>query len=216
MGSTAVSVALFTLLVAIALRVVFSLNKDLYRVGAWGELGRKALPFAALAVMVITLPLVQNATAEWVPVTWAVLLGTAILLANFYSVPSGERRASRAFRKGDYEGAAEGFREMTEQKPLARYYAFLGAALGARTEDSDEEPRDRAPGAISGSLQESIDASTKAVELDPDYGVAYYNRALVLRKSGRKSRAQKDLKRALDADLPRRFRSAAKRFLEEG
>jgi hypothetical protein len=32
---------------------------------------------------------------------------------------------------------------------------------------------------------------------------------------GRKSRAAKDLKRALDADLPRRFRTAARRILEE-
>jgi len=51
--------------------------------------------------------------------------------------------------------------------------------------------------------------------LDPDYGLAYYNRALVLRRLGRKSRATKDLQRALESDLPRRFRTAARRALEE-
>jgi Tfp pilus assembly protein PilF len=54
-----------------------------------------------------------------------------------------------------------------------------------------------------------------AVEIDPEYGLAYYNRALILQRLGRKSRATKDLKRALETDLPRRFRTAARRALEE-
>jgi tetratricopeptide (TPR) repeat protein len=63
--------------------------------------------------------------------------------------------------------------------------------------------------------EDGVEASTKAVEIDPKYGLAYYNRALILNRMGRKSRASKDLKRALEADLPRRFRTAAGKMLEE-
>jgi hypothetical protein len=36
-----------------------------------------------------------------------------------------------------------------------------------------------------------------------------------LQRMGKKSRVVKDLNKALEADLPRRFRSAARRMLEE-
>ena len=61
MGAGAIPVLLLVLFLAVAVRLVFSLNRDLYRAKAWGELGRKALPFAVLALMVITLPLIQGA-----------------------------------------------------------------------------------------------------------------------------------------------------------
>ncbi|HZC19676.1 MAG TPA: tetratricopeptide repeat protein, partial [Rubrobacteraceae bacterium] len=115
-----------------------------------------------------------------------------------FSMPLDERRANRAFRSEDYETAADLYRKLAEKQPLARYWAFLGAALGSGAQN-----------------EEAIKASTKAVELDPKYGLAYYNRALILRKMGRKSRAAKDLKRALDADLNRRFRNSARKVLEE-
>lgn len=197
MGAGIIPIVLLVLFLAIAVRLVFSLNRDLYRAKAWGELGRKALPFLVLALMVITLPLVQGAEQNWVPLVWAIALGALILGANFVSMPTAERRAGKAFRQGDYAGAADRFRALAEEKPLGRYYAFLGAALGAN-EDHEE----------------SINASTKAVELDPEYGIAYYNRALVLKKLGRKSRSNKDLRRALDADLPRRYRTAVRRLLD--
>lgn len=215
-------VVLLVLLLVVAFQVIFSFNRDLFRAGAWKELGRKALPLAALVLMAATLPLVQTATAEWVPVVWAIGLGGGIVLANFLSMPALERRASRHFRRGRYDEAAEGFRALTQEKPLARYHAFLGAALGAsdekRGDGQSESPAPKATksgAAISQALQESIDASTKAVELDPDYGIAYYNRALILQKTGRRSKAAKDMQRALEADLPRRFRGAARRYLEE-
>ena len=198
MGAGAIPILLLILFLAVAVRLVFSLNRDLYRAKAWGELGRKALPFGVLALMVITLPLVQGAGDSLVPLIWAIVLGALILGANFISMPAAERRAGKAFRKGDYAGAADRFRALAEEKPLGRYYAFLGAALGAN-EDHEE----------------SINASTKAVELDPEYGIAYYNRALVQRKLGRKSRSNKDLKRALGSDLPRRYRTAVRRLLED-
>lgn len=211
-------VVLLVLLLVVAFQVIFSFNRDLFRAGAYRELGRKALPLAALVLMAATLPLVQAATAEWVPVAWAVVLGGGIVLANFFSMPALERRASRNFRRGRYEEAARQFRELAQEKPLARYYAFLGAALGAsgeQREGESESPGQKSGSAISPALQESIDASTKAVELDPDYGIAYYNRALIQQKTGRRSKAAKDMQRALETDLPRRFRGAAKRYLEQ-
>jgi tetratricopeptide (TPR) repeat protein len=81
---------------------------------------------------------------------------------------------------------------------LARNHAFYGAALGA-----------------SERYDESINASTRAIDTDPEYGLAYYNRALILNRMGKKSRAVKDLNKALEADMPRRFRSAARKMLEE-
>ena len=214
------SVLLLVLFLIVAFRVILSLNRDLFRARAWKELARKMLPLGALALMAATLPLIQNATTDWIPVVWAVVLGGSIVLANFFSMSSLERRASRHFRRGRYEEAVENFRALTEEKPYARYYAFLGAALGANAAskgDSAEgsEPQTQGSGSgISQRLQESIDTSTKAIELDPDYGVAYYNRALTLRRAGRRGKATKDMQRALEADLPRRFRSAAQRYLE--
>ena len=223
-------VALLTLLLVVAFQVIFSFNRDLYRAGAWKDLVRKAMPLLALVLMAATLPLVQSASAQWVPVVWAVVLGGGIVIANFLSLPALERKAGKDFRRGRYHEAAEGFRELAETKSLARYYAFLGAALGARGPKPADGSSDETDGSgdsggthnsprngagISPALQESIDASTRAVELDPKYGIAYYNRALMFQKAGRRSKAAKDMQRALESDLPRRFRGAARRHLED-
>ena len=197
MGAGAIPIVLTFLLVLVAWRVVLSLNKDLVRARAWGELARRSLPFAGITLMAASLPLVQGSGGA-VPVVWALAFGVVLVVSRFVSEPAAERKASKAFRGGDYERAASLYRELAEGRPLARYYAFLGAALGAGEHH-----------------EEAVEASTRAVELDPQYGLAYYNRALLLRTTGRKSRAVKDLNRALDADLPRRFRTAAKEALEE-
>ncbi len=198
MGPGAVLVVLTFLLVLLAWRMVLSSNKDLIRARAWGELARRSLPFSVLAVMATSWPLLQGLQEGWVPMAWVLVFGAALVASNFLSMPLAERRASRAFRSGDYANAASLYQKLADERPLARYWAFLGAALGAGEH-----------------YEEAVEASTKAVELDPAYGLAYYNRALILRNMGRKSRAAKDLERALDADMPRRFRSAATRILEE-
>lgn len=200
MGAGAVPVVLTFLLVLVAWRVVISFNKDLVRARAWGELGRRSLPFVAITLMAVSLPFVQSVSQEngQVSLFWA--LGFAVLLvaANFLATPLLERRANGAFRRGDYETAASLYGRLAERQPLARYFAFLGAALGAQ---EDHE----------GSLR----AADKAVELDPEYGLAYYNRALVQRRMGRKTKARRDLEKALATDLPRRFRRAAQGALRE-
>ena len=198
MGAGAIPIVLTILLVFVAWRLVYAFNKDLARARAWGELARRALPFAAVTVMAASLPLVQGRQEGWVPFAWVLAFGAILVASNFLSMPLDERRATRAFRSGDYAGAAALYQRLVQKKPLARYWAFLGAALGAAERQ-----------------EEGVGASTKAIELDPEYGLAYYNRALILRNQGHRSRAKKDLKRALDADLPRRFRKAVQGMLEE-
>ncbi len=48
----------------------------------------------------------------------------------------------------------------------------------------------------SGNFQGALDALNSAVELKPDYAVAYYNRAIVFNKLGDRKNAEKDLKEA--------------------
>ena len=198
MGSSALPIVLIFLLVLLTWQTIYSANRDLVRAKAWGDLARRALPFGALALMALSLFLVQTYRQGWVMITWMAVSGVLIVLASLLSVPALERRASRAFRRGDYQRAAELYGELVEERPLARNHAFLGAALGASERH-----------------EESVEASTKAIREDPEYGLAYYNRALVLQRMGKKSRAIRDLRKALETDLPRRFRSAVRKTLEE-
>ena len=198
MGSGAITIVLIFLLLFVSWQTIYAANRDLARAKAWGDLLRRALPFFALLVMVLSLFVIQNFGQGWTLLAWMGLAGVAIIGASLLSVTSLERKANRAFRSGDYAAAVELYEKLVQEKPLARNKAFLGAALGAA--DRNEE---------------SVDLSTQAIEQDPEYGLAYYNRALVLQRMGKKSRAVKDLNKALEVDLPRRFRSAARRMLEE-
>jgi tetratricopeptide (TPR) repeat protein len=197
-GSGALTIVLIFLLLFVSWQTIYAANRDLARAKAWGYLFRRALPFLALLVMVLTLFVIQTYQQGSLLVGWMAVSGVAIIGASLLSIPSLERKANKAFRSGDYARAVELYEQLVEEKPLARNNAFLGAALGA-----------------SERYDESVDASTKAIEQDPEYGLAYYNRALVLHRMGKKSRAVKDLKKAQETDLPRRFRSAARRMLEE-
>ena len=198
MGSGAITIVLIFLLLFVSWQTIYAANRDLARAKAWGYLFRRALPFLALLVMVLTLFVIQTYQQGSLLVGWMAVSGVAIIGASLLSIPSLERKANKAFRSGDYARAVELYEQLVEEKPLARNNAFLGAALGA-----------------SERYDESVDASTKAIEQDPEYGLAYYNRALVLHRMGKKSRAVKDLQKALETDLPRRFRSASQKMLEE-
>ena len=198
MGPGAITVVLIFLLVFLSWQTIYSANRDLARAKAWGELARRALPFGALFLMALSLFVVQSYGQSWVLVAWMVVSGVLIVASSLLSVSALERRANRAFRAGDYPRAAELYGRLAEEKPLARNKAFLGAALGA-----------------SERYDQSVSASTEAVQQDPKYGLAYYNRALVLQRMGKKGRAVKDLKKAQEADLPRRFRTAVRKMLEE-
>jgi tetratricopeptide (TPR) repeat protein len=197
-GSGAITIVLIFLLLFVSWQTIYAANRDLARAKAWGDLTLKALPFLALLLLVLSLFLVQSFGQGRMLLAWMAVSAVAIIGASFLSTSSLERNANRAFRAGDYARAVDLYRELVEEKPLARNKAFLGAALGA-----------------SERYEESVEASTQAIEEDPEYGLAYYNRALVLQRMGKKSRAVKDLEKAQETDLPRRFRSASKRMLEE-
>jgi tetratricopeptide (TPR) repeat protein len=198
LGSGAIPIVLVFLLVFLTWQTIYSANRDLVRAKEWGELARRALPFGVLLLMALSLFIVQTYREGWVTITWMAVSGAGIVAASLFSISSLERRASRAFRQRDYPKAAELYEQLAEEKPLARNQAFLGAALGA-----------------SERYEESVNASTKAIEDDPEYGIAYYNRALVRRRQGKTSLAVKDLRRALEVDLPRRFRTSVRTMLEE-
>ena len=198
MGSGAIPIVLVFLLVFLTWQTIYSSNRDLVRAKEWGELARRALPFGVLLLMALSLFIVQTFRESGVMVAWMAASGAGIVAASLFSISSLERRANRAFRRRDYPRAAELYGQLAEERPLARNHAFLGAALGA-----------------SERYDESVKASTKAIEDDPEYGIAYYNRALVRRRQGKESLAVKDLKKALEVDLPRRFRTNVRRILEE-
>jgi tetratricopeptide (TPR) repeat protein len=193
-----ITIVLIFLLLFVSWQTIYAANRDLARARAWGDLVRKALPFLALLLMVLSLFLVQSFGQGRMLLAWMAVSAVAIFGASFLSTSSQERNANRAFRAGDYARAVDLYRELVEEKPLARNKAFLGAALGA-----------------SERYEESVEASTQAIEEDPEYGLAYYNRALVLQRMGKKSRAVKDLEKAQETDLPRRFRSASRKMLED-
>jgi tetratricopeptide (TPR) repeat protein len=197
-GSGAITIVLIFLLLFVSWQTIYAANRDLARAKAWGDLARRALPFLALLLMVLSLFVVQGYGEGRTLLAWMAVSAVAIIGASFLSTSSLERNANRAFRAGDYARAVELYRELVEEKPLARNKAFLGAALGA-----------------SERYEESVEALTQAIKDDPEYGLAYYNRALVLQRMGKKSRAVKDLEKVQSTDLPRRFRSASRRMLED-
>lgn len=198
MGTGAITIVLVFLLVFISWQTIYSANRDLVRAKAWGALARRALPFGALLFMALSLFVIQAYRESWVVLVWMIASGVIIVCSSVFSMPAIERRASKAFRGGNYERAAELYEKLVREKPLARNYAFLGAALGAQER-----------------YDESVKSSTEAIKKDPEYGLAYYNRALVLGRQNKKGRAIKDLRKALEVDLPRRFRTAAKKMLDE-
>ena len=198
MGAGAITIVLIFLLLFVSWQTIYAANRDLARAKAWGDLLRRALPFFALLLMVLSLFVIQSFQQSWALLAWMAVAGVIIIGASLLSVTSLERSANRAFRSGDYAAAVELYEKLVQEKPLARNKAFLGAALGAAERN-----------------EESVDLSTQAIEQDPEYGLAYYNRALVLQRMGKQSRVVKDLNRALEVDLPRRFRSAARGMLEE-
>jgi tetratricopeptide (TPR) repeat protein len=198
MGTGAITVVLIFLLLFVSWQTIYAANRDLVRAKSWGDLLRRALPFFALLLMVLSLFVIQSFGQGWTLLAWMAVAAVAVIGASLLSVTSLERRANRAFRSGDYATAVGLYEKLVQEKPLARNKAFLGAALGAAERN-----------------EESVDLSTQAIEQDPEYGLAYYNRALVLQRMGKKSRAVKDLNKALEADLPRRFRSSARGMLEE-
>ena len=196
---------LYPTLGALVILMVFTFligrqNRDLLRVRAYREFFLRLIPPLSTGVFIAGLPFVMNlATVEnYGPVLLVYLSGAAILTALMTSaVTPDERRAGTAFRKGEYEEAANLYDEICARRPLPRYYSALGASLDA-----------------SGNPGAALEATDQAIKLDPKLGIAHYNRASALAALGEKARARGDLQKVFQVDSSRSLRRAAAEALE--
>ena len=175
-------------------------NRDLLRVRAYRDFFLRLIPSLSTAVFVAGLPLVMaQATVENYGSTLLVYLGGATILTAIMarSVAPDERRAGMAFRKGEYEKAANVYEELVARRPLPRYYSALAASLDA-----------------SGNPRAGLEAADRAIKLDPRLGIAYYNRASALAALDERARARGDLQTVFRVDSGRRLRRAAGEALE--
>ena len=191
---------LYPTLGALALLAVFTVliwrqNRDLLRVGAYGEFFLRMIPPLSTGVFVAGLPFVMDlATVEnYLPVLLVYVGGAAVLTSLITrTVTPEERRASAAFRNGDYEEAASLYDDLTGRRPLPRYYSALAASLDAL-----------------GSPESAREAADRAIKLDPKLGIAYYNRASALAAVGERAKARGDLQKIFQVDSNRALRRAA-------
>ena len=190
---------------ALAILVVFMFligrqNRDLLRVRAYRDFFLRLIPPLSTGVFIAGLPFVMDlATVEnYGPVLLVYVCGAAVLTALMTrAVTPDERRAGTAFRKGEYEKAADLYDEISARRPLPRFYSALGASLDA-----------------SGNPGAALEATDQAIKLDPRLGIAYYNRASALASLGETARARGDLQKVFQVDSNRTLRRAAAEALE--
>jgi tetratricopeptide (TPR) repeat protein len=189
-------------LVILALLTFFigRLNRDLLRVRAYRDFFLRLIPPLSTGVFVVGLPFVmEQATAYNYGVVLVVYLGGAAILTAIMTraVTPEERQAGTAFRKGEYEKAANLYEELVARRPLPRYYSAIAASLDA-----------------SGNPRAGLEAADRAIKLDPRLGIAYYNRASALAALGEHARARGDLQAVFRVDSGRNLRRAAAEALE--
>jgi tetratricopeptide (TPR) repeat protein len=189
-------------LVILALLTFFigRLNRDLLRVRAYRDFFLRLIQPLSTGVFVVGLPFVmEQATAYNYGVVLVVYLGGAAILTAIMTraVTPEERQAGTAFRKGEYEKAANLYEELVARRPLPRYYSAIAASLDA-----------------SGNPRAGLEAADRAIKLDPRLGIAYYNRASALAALGEHARARGDLQTVFRVDSGRNLRRAAAEALE--
>jgi tetratricopeptide (TPR) repeat protein len=175
-------------------------NRDLLRAQAYGEFAARLVPLAIAGILVLWLPVIVNMARpdRAVPVMLVYMAMTVILVSlAARSVAAEERKAGNAYRKGDYERAVEIYRELVQRKPLPRHYCALGASLDA-----------------TGDHLGAVEATSQAIKQDPEFGLAYYNRASSRAALGQRNPAMEDLRAVLRADSSRKLKQAALRALE--
>jgi tetratricopeptide (TPR) repeat protein len=175
-------------------------NRDLLRVRAYRDFFLRLIPPLSTGVFVAGLPFVMDqATVYNYGIVLFVYLGGAAILTAIMAraVIPEERRAGTAFRKGEYEKAAGLYEELVARRQLPRYYSALGASLDA-----------------SGNPRAALEATDRAIKLDPRLGIAYYNRASALAALGERARARGDLQTVFRVDSARNLRRAAAEALE--
>jgi tetratricopeptide (TPR) repeat protein len=196
---------LYPTLGALAILAVFTIvisrqNRDLLRVRAYREFFLRLIPPLSTGVFVAGLPFVMNLTTieNYGRVLLVYIAGAAVLTVLMTrAVTPDERRATIAFRRGEYEKAADLYDEISARRPLPRYFSALGASLEA-----------------SGNPAAALEATDRAIKLDPKLGIAYYNRASALASLDEKARARGDLQKVFQVDSNRNLRRAAAEALE--
>ena len=187
-------------ILAVFLFLIGRQNRDLLRVRAYGEFFLLLLPLLSTGVFILGLPVIMElAPAENpIPILLVYLGGTVILAAIMVRlVAPDERRAVTLFRSEEYEGAAAAYERLIARRPLPRYYSALGACLD-----------------VLGNHRAALDATDRAIKLDPKLGIAYYNRASALVATGEREKARDDLKTVYRVDSNRRLRRAAEEALK--
>jgi tetratricopeptide (TPR) repeat protein len=175
-------------------------NRDLLRARAYRDFFLRLIPSLSTAVFVAGLPFVMDqATVEnYGSVLFVYLGGAAVLTAVIArAVTPEERRAGMAFRRGEYERATALYEELLARRPLPRYYSALAASLDA-----------------SGDPDGALEASDRAIKLDPKLGIAYYNRASAYAALDERAKARGDLQTVFRVDSGRSLRRAAAEALE--
>jgi len=188
------------LILAVLTLLIGRQNRDLLRVRAYRDFFLRMIPGLSTGVFVAGLPFVMNlATVEnYGPVLLVYCGGAAVLTVLMTrAITPDERQATTAFRKGEYERAADLYDEISARRPLPRYYSALGASLEA-----------------SGNPDAALEATEQAIKLDPRLGIAYYNRASALASLGETARARGDLQQVFQVDSNRTLRRAAAEALE--
>jgi tetratricopeptide (TPR) repeat protein len=196
---------LYPTLGALAFLAVFTVligrqNRDLLRVRAYRDFFLRLIPPLSTGVFIAGLPFVMNLTTiETYGRVLLVYIGGAAILTVLMTraVTPDERRATAAFRRAEYEKAADLYDEITARRPLPRYFSALGASLEA-----------------SGNPAAALEATDRAIKLDPKLGIAYYNRASALASLDEKARARGDLQKVFQVDSNRNLRRAAAEALE--
>jgi tetratricopeptide (TPR) repeat protein len=196
---------LYPTLGALAFLAVFTVligrqNRDLLRVRAYRDFFLRLIPPLSTGVFIAGLPFVMNLTTiETYGRVLLVYIGGAAILTVLMTraVTPDERRATAAFRRAEYEKAADLYDEITARRPLPRYFSALGASLEA-----------------SGTPAAALEATDRAIKLDPKLGIAYYNRASALASLDEKARARSDLQKIFQVDSNRNLRRAAAEALE--
>ena len=196
---------LYPTLGALVILAVFTIligrqNRDLLRVRAYRDFFLRLIPPLSTGVFIAGLPFVMDLTTieNYGRVLLVYIGGAAILTALMTrAVTPDERRATAAFRRAEYEKAADLYDEIATRRPLPRYYSALGASLDA-----------------SGNPAAALEATDRAIKLDPKLGIAYYNRASALASLDEKTRARGDLQKVFQVDSNRNLRRAAAEALE--
>jgi tetratricopeptide (TPR) repeat protein len=180
--------------------VVGRQNRDLLRVRAYGEFFVRLLPLLTAGILIIGLPFVMALTIEGnALLVLIVYLGGAVVLTILMArlATPEERRAGILFRHEEYEGATAIYEGLIARHPLPRYYSALGASLDA-----------------SGDPRAALEATDTAIKLDPELGIAYYNRASALAALDEPTRARGDLQTIFRVDSNRRLKHAAEEALK--